>query len=204
MQSRRTFTFVGSVSAAGPSIDISGTGRAAGDFGVMLDYARHGSSAPAAVTPSGHTQAATVTDNTANSRSRASITYKVLTGSEASLTGIWGGSQNRKIYLVFRPSIAISTVIYTAGGAEATAGNPTGQTIDPSAETTAVILVGEMGSSGAISPRTTSPTMDEVAGSDTLHYGHYLISNNSPASQSYDMDDEGNDNAMISGYFEFT
>lgn len=196
----RTFTFVGSTTSSASTINISGTGLQSGDFGVLLDYATDGGGAPAAATPSGHTQAAT----SAGTFARVSITYKVLTGAEGSLTGMNGGGNKRKIYLVFRPSTAISTVTYNAGGAEVTGGNPTSKTSDPSAETTATIIVGEMASSGAISPRTVSPAMDEVVGGSTAHYGHYKIYNTSPASHSYDMDDEGNDNGIIVGYFEFT
>lgn len=195
----RSFTFVGSTTSNASTIDISGTGRQAGDFGVLLDYARGSSGAPAAATPSGHTQAATQSGGFG----RVSITSKVLTGSEASLTGMNGDTANKKVYLVFRPTVAINTVAYNAGGAEVTNNNPAQQTIDPTAETTAVILVGEMGSSGTVSPRSTSPAMDEVA-NGTTQYGHYKIYNSSPASHTYDMDDEGNDNGMISGYFEFT
>lgn len=196
----RTFTFVGSTTSTTSTIDISGTGRQAGDFGVLLDYA-YGASTPSDVTPSGHTQAAMVTDGSA---SRATISYKILDGSEGSLTGLNGATAEDKIYLVFRPSTSISTVIYNSAGASIPDTNPALQTIDPTGETSAVILVGQMASNGVIDPRSVSPAMDEVAGGATSHYAHYKIYNSSPASHTYDMNDEGVNNALMSGYFEFT
>lgn len=193
-----TFTFVGSTTSTASTIDISGTGRQAGDFGVLLDYA-YGASTPSDVTPSGHTQAAMVTDGSA---SRATISYKILAGSEGSLTGLNGATAEDKIYLVFRPSRTITTPTYNAAGAAIPDTNPSLQTIDPTAEV-AALLVGQMAANAAVSPRSTSPAMDEVVGGATSHYGHYKIYNSAPASHTYDMDDEGVNNALMSGYFTF-
>jgi hypothetical protein len=73
-----------------------------------------------------------------------------------------------------------------------------------STDVTPVIGVGHVSSSNAVSPRTNSPAMTEIAGPSTGHYAHHIIygTPSTPLDNTYDMDDEGNPNIIQSGYYK--
>jgi len=134
------------------------------------------------------------------------ISSKILTGSEGSVTGMNGATENDKIGLVFRPSIAISTVTAHSINGQVGSADPTAQVVDPSAETTAVIIVGVAAHrSATLSFSTFSPAADAtVLNSDSDIIAGYKIYNSSPASTTIDMNDLGSFNWLGSLYFTFT
>lgn len=201
-----SFTFVGSAVSALSTVDISATGRASGDLGILLDLSQNSSGTPANTIPSGHTSLVTDTQTLGILGLRASIRYKLLTGSEGSLTGQDGTNFVDKVYLVFRPSSAITTVTFNDGQFEAANVNPSSQATGAGSGTPPVIVIGQMGTeTNPVSPRSTTPAMSEVVGGGTNHYGLYKIYNTSPANQTtFDMDDEGNANTLQLGYLTFT
>lgn len=198
----RTFTFIGSCTSTTSALDFSSLSAgtiASGDLGVYLDYAQTTGLPPTAVTPSGFTNDI----QTIVAPYGGMVSHKKLAGSESSITGMNGNSSNRKIGLVFRPSSSFTTITASGSGSQLTASDPTLQTCDPSAETTAVILIGIAAISGGTAAFATfSPAADgNVTTSDSDLTTGYKIYNTSPQSTSVDMNDLGSNNWLASLYF---
>lgn len=101
-------TFVGSSTDADTAtIDMPG-GIASGDFGVFFDVAYNSSGLPTDTLPSGWTRiGTTLTDSggAVGAYRRFNMAYRVLDGSETTLTGMVGdGLGSAKIIMVFRKS----------------------------------------------------------------------------------------------------
>lgn len=200
----RTFTFVGSCVSNGTSINfsaLSGGTLAAGDLLVYVDFAvDNDNTPPTTVTPSGFTIEISDT-NSSDPSAQANVSVLKAAGSEGALTGM-NGSLNHKVGLVFRPSTSFTTIVSNDEATQLFNLNPSAQTCDPSAETTAVILLGIAGcdaSTAAFS--TASPAFDGtvLTGDSDLIVG-YKIYNTSPASHSIDMADLGDKNWLASLY----
>lgn len=192
-------TFLASGTGTDSSIEIPGS-IAAGDICLIFDNAVDAST-PTTVVPTDFTSLV----NTFGGVSRHITSAKILTGGETAVTGMTGAGFKHWVAAVFRPSVTYSSLTANSSNDELTNGNPTSQTITASGETNVpILLYGQMYSDIAISPRTTSPTMDEIAGAATVHYAHYKIYNSGPVNHSYDMDDEGALNVLQSGYLDFT
>lgn len=160
--------------------------------------------APSTETPADFTNHQNTSANLGANSARAIISSKIWDGINDNVNVMAGSSSQRNIIACFRPAFAIASRTWNSGNGQVTTGNPTSQTIAASGGGAPLLAVGHMWSSGTVDPRTTSPTMNEIAGSSVNHYAHWLQyqAAESPANISYDMDDEGN-NAMQSGYFTF-
>lgn len=175
-----------------------------GDLLLLFDCASTSLSPPSAVTPSGWTQV----DTQAGTSMRDSMCYKIADGSEASssITGMNGGYSNRKLLAVFRCNVPIVGVSISTVSKTITASNPASQSVTASSGTAPLIVIASWSDqidSNDISPRTQSPTMTEI--SNTTHqYIGWIGYTSSPSDQSFDMDDEGADNALMGFYMQLT
>lgn len=200
----RTFSFIGSCTSIGSSLDFSALSAgaiAAGDLAVYIDYSGpNGAGAPSTVLPSGFASASDASINSPQGF-RGTISTKTLAGSEGVISGL-NQANNNKIGLVFRPSSAFSSIAVGGSSAVIVSTNPTSQVCDPSAETTAVILItvcGAEGSTAAFSTR--SPAADgSVSTSDSDLLASYNVYNTSPQSVTADMNDLGDVNYLASLY----
>lgn len=201
-----TWTFVGSCQSTGSSLDFSalsaGT-RQANDVAMFFDQA-NGGSTPAAVTPSGFTNIVNTSGGT-SPLARAMVSWKKLTGSEASVTGMNGGATDSKIGLVFRPSIDFTTLtVSTPQNSGIIDTNPAAITVNPSAETIPVVLFG-VGAvyQGNVTFSTASPAFDAEINltNNDMRVG-YKIYNSSPLSHSIDINDLGDNNWLCGFYFK--
>ena len=201
-------TFVGSTSNHLDSIDISTISPGAiqaGDLCLIFQYVTNG--APVDGTPSGFTEL--IADSSGDSEIRAKISAKLLNGTETTVTGYLSATQYATMVLVFRPSRTIINFVLGDSNSQITDSDPAAQTINsggsPGIPTLAFGMMSTAGAA-ALDPRTISPAMDEVELTGALFlYGHYKIYNigDTPANHSYDMDDEGGSNAILSGYLRF-
>jgi hypothetical protein len=200
-----TLTFIGSAIGSDTSIEIPSF--AAGDVCVIWNYVGNamGQPTPPSVTPSGFT----LLDYQGSGSVGAAMSAKILTGSETSVTGMDRSNLSGDvswIAAIFQPSAPLASLTANLFAGNGTSGDPSISDIAAAGATPPILVLGQMSALGAISPRTTSPTMNEIQGAGTYHFGHYLIYNaaNVPANQSYDMDDEGLRNILQAGYLSFT
>lgn len=185
-----TFSVVGSCVSNSSSLNfgaLSAGAIQAGDLAVYIDMGASGSTVTA-VTPTDFTNRI----DTGSATVRGMLSTKKLTGSEGSVTGM-NAAQNQKIGLVFRPSSAFTSIVANDIASELTNTNPALQTCDPSAETSAVILLTIAGVDGATAAFSTrSPAADaNVATADNDLLVGYNIFNTSPQSVQADMNDLG-------------
>lgn len=201
-----TFTYIGKATSSTSSLNFAsldaGT-RQSGDLLIYMQYSRTGAGGLSLVTPSGFTELGNSANGTVN---RGQISSKISDGTEGSVTGMNGGSDNQKMGLVFRPSRSLATVSGNAYTGECTTGNPTSKSVAVSGTSSyPALLLGFMSnrSGGVISPRTVTPAMTEQA-SGTQSYAHYLEYDASASDMTaYDMDDE-TDQCIMAGYLTFT
>lgn len=202
-----SFTFVNSASGSDASVEIP-SGAQAGDICLIFNGAYStgtGAVAPSDTTPAGFTKLRTATTSTI----RASIFVKKLDGTETSVTGLSASTATpfmNWVAVVLRPNAPVTSIIdNSTGNNEITSADPASQTIAATGAAAPVILFGHMFAGAAITTRTTSPTMTEIAGASTQHYAHYRIYNASdtPVNHSYDMVDNGTQ-ALQSGFLTFT
>lgn len=189
----RNFSFVGSCVSTSSALNfgaLSAGAIAAGDILVYFDLAQS-AAAPTTVTPSGFTVvSSTASGGPALAKGIASI--KKATGSEGSVTGM-NGDNNNKVGLVFRPSTSFTTITTAGVNGETSTGAPASQTCNPSAETTAVVLVAVAAADASTAAFTTeTPALDaKVANGDADMLAGYKLYNTSPASHSFAMADLG-------------
>ena len=207
-----TWTVVGSCQSTGTALDFSALSAGtiqANDVALFIDYAG-AADPPTAVTPSGFTNVINTFSATSEPGARAMASWKKLAGSEASVTGMsastgGGGADNNKLGLVFRPSIDFTTLtVSTPQNSGVIDGNPAAITVDPSAETIPVVLIG-IGAvyQGTVTFSTASPAFDaEINLSDNDLRVGYKIYNSSPLSHSIDINDLGSANWLAGFYFE--
>lgn len=207
-----TWTFVGSCQSTGTLLDFSALSAGtiqANDVALYIDFAGAGG-VPTAVTPSGFSNIVN-TSGGSEPGVRAMASWKKLTGSESYVTGIsastggGGGTDNNKLGLVFRPSINFTTLtVSTPQNSGITSGNPAAITVDPSAETTPVVLIG-IGATyiGTVAFSTASPAFDaQINLSDNDLRVGYKIYNSSPLSHSIDINDLGSANWLAGFYLK--
>lgn len=206
---RRTFTFVGSCESTSTSLDFSALSAgavAAGDLLVYIDHAT-GGALPSAVTPSGFTNHinGTVSASGPTVNGRGMLSSKIATGSEGAITGMTATSLD-KIGLVFRPSTPFTTINALGATSNLTGSDPSARTVDPSLETSAVIVVGLAGiASGTAAFSTFSPSADgTVLNSDSDLIAGYKIYNTNPQLTTVDMSDLGGNNWLAAIYFTVT
>lgn len=172
-----------------------------GDLLLIFDCASTALSPPSTVQPSGFT----AVDSQSGTSMTDAMWYKIADGSEAgqSFTGMNGGYSNRKLFLVFRANVPIISATVSTVSKQITASNPTSKTISASGGTAPLLVIASWSNqidSNAISPRTQSPSMTEVS-NDTHQYIGWIPYYTSPSDQTFDMDDEGADNALMGWYF---
>lgn len=205
-------SYVDAATSTSTSITAPG-GIASGDFAVFMDMARDNVT-PSAVTPSGFTNVlntshfvATVGEND----HRFMVSYKVLTGSETTISGMSGdgsGDQFKGLF-VYRPNKAITAVTPLTGsswGKEMTNSNPSSQSKTLVGLTAPVLYLGIAYNYNTVGEfSTASPAFDSsslTAGS-RIRFGRKLY-NSAPANHTIDMNDLGSGNGLFSGYFTFT
>ena len=201
-----TWTFVGSCQSTDTALDFSALSAGtiqANDVALFIDYAGD-LDPPTAVTPSGFTNIVNTSgENEPGARAMAS--WKKLAGSEASVAGMSAGGGFSKLGLVFRPSIDFTTLtVSTPQNSGVTNANPAAITVDPSAETIPVVLIG-IGAVylGTVAFSTASPAFDaQIAIIDNDMRVGYKIYNSSPLSHSIDINDLGSANWLAGFYFE--
>jgi hypothetical protein len=208
--SARSFTFVGSCTSTSSSLDFSSLSAgaiAAGDLAVYIDHAAHNTT-PTPVTPSGFTN--NISDPEAlggggDGDILGMVSVKKLDGTEGVVAGIATvGASLGKVGLVLRPSSAFTTITASTPTSQITASNPSTQAISPSAETTAVIVIGVSAINGGTAAfSTASPAFDAtVANSDAdLLVGYKIYAAGSAANHSIDMNDLGSGNWLAGIYY---
>ncbi len=199
-----TWTFVGSCVASGASLDFSALSAgaiAAGDLAVYVDYSTNATTIPSAVTPSGFATVISTGVDTGPISARGMVSLKKLVGSETTVTGM-NDTANNKVGLVFRPTAAFASVSGLDTASEITLDNPALQACDPSAETTAVIVIGVCAAeAGTAAFSTFSPASDgTVATADADLLVGYKIYNTGPLSTDIDANDLGNNTWLASLY----
>lgn len=198
-------THISTTSNTSNTISISGVGMAAGDFCIIINTLHDGSPVPGA--PSGFT---TVKESSGGDGG-IGVYYKVLSGSETTITsgasGVTSGQQ-ALFAIIYRCGRSITTVTPSTWNGEATNLNPTSQSVDPTAVTTPVIVLGAaVSQSSAFNFSTASPAFDATASATWVSnsatraacIGRKLY-NSSPSSHTIDIVDEGNSNVLVSGY----
>ena len=198
-QGALTLSFLASATSTGSAITVPATVQA-GDLMIYFDFATQ-LGTPTTVTPSGFTL---IGSSLAGTVSRSNLSYKIANGTEAStnITGMNGATTNNKIMLVFRGSSPIASATPASVAAQYTTGDPTAQVVTSSGGTPPLVVVGQWAlESGAIDPRTFSPTEDGEVGNGTVHYAKYLIQNTAPVDVTVDTDDNGN-NHLRSCYLQ--
>ena len=169
-----------------------------GDFCILFDA----SPTTTDVTPTGFTS---ITKALIATTYRQNISYRILQSGDATgvlKTGLGGSA--RKVVLLFRPNVPITSVSFTIAGTQATTSVPTNQTILGQAGP--VIAFACYSSTGNVTTRgwtAGSPTEVSVV-STSSNYVKYLITNSgTPANTTVSMTDNGN-NALQSFMAKFT
>lgn len=201
-----TFSFVTSATSTASTITVPGTAQA-GDLAILIDGTSNAVSPATSVTPSTWTKDAEAT-HTAGVANRCIISHKILESGDisASITGMAGVTQLRKIMLIFRPSVPLTVVTPSTPTGQSTSGNPSSQVIAMTASSTPVIGIAHFYAGAAseptVSPRTNSPAATGEVNSAISQYVQYMLYNTSPSDHTIDMDDEGN-NTLQGIYYRF-
>lgn len=174
----------------------------AGDLAILCDYALNASGAPADVVPSLFTQFGTSLVMATNYK--RILSYKVLDGTETTITGMNGTSANRKTLIVFRKASGTWSAPQDVAE-QTTSGDPSAQVVNVSGESNPVVVIGSYAGTGTVSTRTMTPTKDsEVTAANNVNYLAWCVYNSSPADTTVDMGDSGTGNILSSFYFELT
>src|SRR5690606_17531436 len=121
--------------------DGSAADRQAGDFCLILNSGRSGGFVPNAVTPPGFTTLRTASAN----QFRATISPKILDGTETTVSGINGNDWEVWAVAVFRPAEPIFAFLdHDTGNNDNTNSNPAPQTITIASGTAPIIAYGQM------------------------------------------------------------
>jgi hypothetical protein len=183
---------------------------AVGDLALLFDTAfSQGGSVPATAVPADFTSLKNDTILGSNGGVRAIVSAKKLVGGDpgSGVTGLSGGTQSRYIFTILRPDAAFVGFTSNDADGQGTSGNPSPQTISAgSAATKPVVVWAHWYGTNFVDPRTASPAMTEVEGSSLAHFAKYKVYNSadSPQDHTVDMDDEGSENILQSGYLTFS
>jgi hypothetical protein len=211
-----TLTFVGASYSNGGTTIAMPTGAQAGDIVFVIDrLAATGSltnfRTPLTSNGLSFTESETTSGGSGSSFMGCRISSRVLSSSNFSgtitnLINNTATANHRAMAVAFRPSSAITSTTYTTTGGQHTTGNPSVQTVTVSSEPTAALAMAIYTSTFAVSPRTSSITMNELVDSGvTTFYAKYKLyaDGESRTNFTVDMDDEGAANLLQSFYVKF-
>jgi hypothetical protein len=172
----------------------------AGDYAFIFQLNKGTITVP--TTPSGFTSISAGGAGLSSQAVSSKISYrKMLSGDSRNIT--LSGTTPLSIALIFRPDFPSTGEDYGLPNAFFNTSNPPEQTvIGPSTTNSPYILFAHYASSGAVSPRTSSVTMDEQL-STSSQYIKYKIYNTGDTNETvtFDMEDEGT-NILQSFYFQ--
>jgi hypothetical protein len=210
-----TLTFVGASYVSGSRTIAMPSGAQAGDIVFVIDRLAYDGVLDDLRTPfitnSGNpfTAHQTTSGGTLTTFIGCRISSRVLTagalGTISNLHDNTSGTGHRSMAVLFRPSTAITSVTYTSTGGQHTTGNPSVQTVTVSSEPAAALAMAVYTATAAVSPRTSSITMEELVQSGvTTFYAKYKLYSDGESRTNFtvDMDDEGS-NLMQSFYVKF-
>lgn len=189
----------GSATSQTSTITIPAT-TGVGDLIVFYQFAYDAGGAVPNAIPSGFTQASTISF----ANGTMTISYKIATSLDAgaNITGMTVPSIYRNTLHVFSGNIIAAA--HNTFSAQLTYDNPTEQTVNASAGTPPLVVIGAYSGSGATDPRTFtvggSAAKDGEINSGSGTYLAYKIYNSAPQNVVVDMDDEGNYNTIQSGF----
>jgi hypothetical protein len=196
-------SFVGSTNVNATSIAIPALAQV-GDLAILHVTGADGSGSTAAtpVTPTNWSLISAAGGVSSNNVA-AGIYYKVLVSTDLGTsvtTSPTYGFANRKIILIFRPDASISNVSTTSVNAQGTSATPSNQSINLASQPVPSLAIAGYYSSGTVTTRGSSVTMNEVVGSSATQYLKYLVYNSvdTPSNITISMSDNGN-NALVSG-----
>lgn len=197
-------TYLDAATSTGASITAP-SGIASGDLAIYIDHAQNNSGFPTAVTPSGFTNFFNQTDSTAND-TRVMVSYKVLAGSETTLTGMDADDEDNKCMFVYRPNKSITSVLplsESSWGKEiGVSSNPSSQSTTMSGLTAPVLFIAFVVGNSSNSFSTQSPAFDGTSTTTAARFGRKLY-NTSPQNHTVDANDLGR-TTLVSGYIRVT
>lgn len=198
-----SWTFVGKTDSTTGSIAVHGSAQA-GDIAILYDTARNSSGAPSTAFPTDFTP---FVDDTV-SAVRTVVSAKILDGSESSLTGMDGTSADAKMLVVFRANAPLTSFAINDLEEFHSSNDPPTRTVNASGVTEAlVVLCAAMCNSGTVSYSNinSNPDFDAdltMASSDILV--GYKIYNSSPVNHTFDANDGGLFNSVVTFYLTGT
>jgi hypothetical protein len=175
--------FVGSVSSTQDTIGISGIGGS-GRLCVLADNAHNVSTTiPTQVVPAGFTLIRSLSLTASGNSLRHTVSYKILDGTEATLTGQTALSTRNKMAVVFRFKVgSISSVDLrpsSSGNGQIINGNLTQQTLIVGNQFAPCINIGTYGATSNRSISGLSPRDGALPGTSSQLAVHYKIINSS-------------------------
>lgn len=176
-------------------------GIKSGDVAVLFDNVANGGT-PTTVVPTGFTSAINTTDSAVV---RGIISYKVLNGSETTITGMTGDSLILKILMVFRGDSPVVQASSASANGQTTNVAPSNQSVTAgSGLPPLLVLAGYYTNPVAGFSIGFSPSQDGIVnGSDsTRQRAYYKIYNIAPADTTISMNDAGQQNMMQSFYLQ--
>jgi hypothetical protein len=210
-----TLTFVGASYISGSTTIAMPAGTAAGDIVFVIDRLAGTGSLTNFRTPLtsnglSFTEHQTTSGGFSTGFLGCRISSRVLSsvnfsGTITNLIDNTGSTTHRAMAVAFRPSSAITSTTYTERGGQYTTANPSAQTVTVSSQPAAALAMAIYTSTGTVSPRTSSITMDELVQSGvTTFYAKYKLyaDGESRTNFTVDMDDEGT-NLLQSFYVKF-
>ena len=193
-------TFIASATSDDSATVTVPASAAVGDLAVLFDYGTE-TPLPTKVVPAGYTEATDVT----GVQTRLTVSYKVLESGDPGndITGMDTFPNNKAIVVVRRAS-GISTITPSTWNGEIANGDPALQTVSASGGTAPLVVFGcDVAGGGTVSFSTASPAFDDeiLNPGDDIIVG-YKLYDSSPADHDIDADDNGNRNALVSGWLE--
>lgn len=186
-------------SSTGTAVMLFPSGIKAGDLLVGFDAASNNAGPTASNLFTGFTQIFNATGDNL----RAIGEYKIASGSESGgVGGMNGGITNNKMMYTFRAGSPIGSVTTGSINTEITNNDPALQTCTSGSGLVPLVVFGCYRSTGTIGTRTFNPAKDGEINSSVNAYLAYKIYNTSPADETVDMTDVGNDNCLASFYLQ--
>lgn len=198
-------TYVDAATSTSDVITAPG-GIASGDLAIYIDHAQNSSGSPTAVTPSGFTNFFNYvgSEDSGSDTVRVMISYKVLAGSETTITGMNGTSEDNKCMFVYRPSSGISNVLPLAGASWkkqiGVTSNPSSQSTSMSGKSVPLLYIALVVGNSSNNFSTQSPAFDATSTTTDGRFGRKLY-NSSPQNHTVDANDLGR-TSLVSGYIQ--
>ena len=199
-----TLTFVTSATAQDGDVLLP-SGLSETDFIVYIEFTFNKGGSLSVAVPSGFTEWWSFDDTFG---SVLVVSYRILTSSLSSTQLNAAMSPDTSIgqgYFIYRADQIIGSLEASTPSTELTDANPSAQTILAGAASPPLVgfaSYSNLSTATAVSPRTMTPAKDgeiDVTGSGDTYFARKLY-NASPANISVDMDDEGDGNALGSGF----